>query len=80
MRLDTRVVNSYLTCAMKETVWEWLSSQERSVTWLARHTARKRNTVYRYRDGSRTAPAEWIAAVEQLAGRNFVWRNRKDEK
>lgn len=80
MRLDTNVVNNYVTRAMKQTVWQWLIQEERSLSWLARRTARTYTSVWRYRDGSRTPNAGWIAAVEKLAGKKLQWRNGKDGK
>lgn len=49
--------------------WDWraeLRRQERTITWLGRHTNRAARTVYAYAYGERDAPLEWLRAAYAL--------------
>jgi hypothetical protein len=51
--------------------WDWvaeLERQERSLSWLARHTDRNKSTVYRYAHGLQ-APLSWRRAAARVLGR-----------
>jgi hypothetical protein len=49
--------------------WDWraeLAAQERTYTWLARHTDRAAQTVYQYRSGQTRPSIEWLRAAWSL--------------
>jgi hypothetical protein len=52
--------------------WDWraeLTRQERGIPWLARHTDRSQNTVYKYAWGLLKPSVEWLESAARVLGR-----------
>jgi predicted transcriptional regulator len=49
-----------------------LKEQGRTMAWLADNTGKSRRTVYAYSRGQLIPPAQWIADVSRLLGREVA--------